>query len=211
MVAAGGGGSGGGSESGDGGHAGGLSGSPGLPSIHNSIPSLPGNQTFGCKLFEGSPGLSSNEPGGSGGSGYYGGCGGTTDDRIKQIWGSSGGAGGSSFISGHEGCIAMDERGNPLGTSIYPSKIYFTDTEMISGNEAMPSITSPVDKENNGHDGDGYARITFISSYFECTTICSYSIFYIMTLCFQFFLKNKRFYNTKYHQYFKNTLASYVD
>lgn len=68
-----------------------------------------------------------------GGSGYYGGGGGM---RAKT---DGGGGGGSSFISGHEGCDAIDEQSTEqniihTGQSIHYSGYYFTNTLMIDGN-----------------------------------------------------------------------------
>jgi hypothetical protein len=50
-----------------------------------------------------------------------------------------GGGGGSSFISGHEGCDAIDEQSTEqniihTGQSIHYSGYYFTNTLMIDGN-----------------------------------------------------------------------------
>lgn len=44
-----------------------------------------------------------------------------------------GAAGGSSFISGHKGCIAVDETGKTTNQSIHYSGKKFTDTVMIDG------------------------------------------------------------------------------
>ena len=65
------------------------------------------------------------EPSGAGGGGYYGGAGGSDGDHS-----CSAGSGGSSFISGHESCQAIDEEGNPKLTSIHYSGLYFTQTKM---------------------------------------------------------------------------------
>lgn len=67
-----------------------------------------------------------------GGSGYYGGAGGSRD----KVDGSGGG--GSSFISGHNGCDAIDEISTETlithtGQSIHYSGYSFTNTIMIDG------------------------------------------------------------------------------
>lgn len=96
----------------------------------------------------------------------------------------SSGAGGSSFISGHNGCNAIDF---DLSTSIsnivhtgnaifsYNSKQYkFENTTMIDGNgyawttqkgelQAMPNYDGGYYSSGVGNTGDGHARITFIS------------------------------------------------
>jgi len=95
--------------------------------------------------------------GSGGGGGYYGGgSGGYTHMSIDS------GAGGSSFISGHIGCDAIDIDGNHTGANVHYSNRIFTNTVMKAGNETMPN---PLDNTNNitGKDGDGFARITLIS------------------------------------------------
>ncbi len=113
---------------------------------------------------------------GGGGGGYYGGgAGGATGGGGF----GQGAGGGSSFISGHAGAIAINEDGTPKVTTYsqiedsyhYSGKI-FTDTVMIDGKgynwtTALGSLTSMPKPEGGtydegaGHDGDGYARITY--------------------------------------------------
>ena len=109
--------------------------------------------------------------GSGGGSGYYGGgAGGAHPQR-----GGAGG-GGSSFISGHNGCDAIAEEStenNIIHTndSEHYSHYKFTNTVMIDGagcrwttintNECNGQI-QPDGTTATGHIGDGYARITFI-------------------------------------------------
>ena len=95
------------------------------------------------------------------GGGYYGGGG--------SIW-HSGGGGGSSFISGHDGCIAIDEQGTPTEDSIHYSGITFTDTVMIDGNGyewttqkgSYIKMEDPYGNYVDGKTGNGYARITLL-------------------------------------------------
>ena len=96
--------------------------------------------------------------GGGGGSGYYGGANG---------YGRTG-AGGSSYISGYEGCIAIKSATDrtPKATTYskiedsyhYSGKI-FTQGIMIAGNQEMPQ---PNDDNSVGHSGNGYARISYV-------------------------------------------------
>ena len=102
------------------------------------------------------------------GSGYYGG----------GSVGHGGAGGGSSFISGHNGCNAVKEESTEdnivhTGQSIHYSGYYFTDTFMIDGNGyqwtnqkegyiGMPSHSD--DSIITGNTGNGYARITLISA-----------------------------------------------
>ena len=96
--------------------------------------------------------------GGSGGGGYYGGSG--------ARWHAGGGS-GSSFISGYEGCNAISEESTAdniihTGQSIHYSGLSFTDSEMIAGNSEMP--THDESGVMTGNDGNGYAKISMISS-----------------------------------------------
>ena len=91
--------------------------------------------------------------GGGGGGGWYGGA----------IGHGQGGSGGSSFISGHTGCNAINpSNGNHLGTSttmtINNVNYRFTNTVMKAGNETMPS---PTEGTETGHRGNGYCKITW--------------------------------------------------
>ena len=114
-----------------------------------------------------------------GGAGYYGGAGGS-----NVINGSLPSAGGSSFISGHTGCVALksSESNDPLancssGTSditcsYHYSGFKFTDTVMIDGTgcswtnektnqcDGMPSHDGT--EKIIGNTGNGYAKITLI-------------------------------------------------
>ena len=75
--------------------------------------------------------LSVEDWGGSGGGGYYGG---------SSYPLSFGGSGGSSFISGHEGCNAVNksEGIEHTNTPFHYSGFVFSDTQMIGGNQSMP-------------------------------------------------------------------------
>ena len=100
-----------------------------------------------------------------GGGGYYGGGAGA--------WGAA--SGGSSFISGHNGCDAIDELSSSssikhTGQSIHYSGLKFTNTIMIDGagydwTTARGSYVGqpqPNGTTSTGHSGNGYARITLI-------------------------------------------------
>ena len=101
-----------------------------------------------------------------GGGGYYGGN--------AANW--TGGAGGSSFISGHNGCDAIKKESTEdniihTGQSIHYSGLYFTNTVMIDGNgynwtsEKGDCIGMPSHDESTkmvGNLGNGYAKITLL-------------------------------------------------
>ncbi|MDE5639809.1 MAG: fimbrillin family protein, partial [Odoribacter sp.] len=69
------------------------------------------------------------EGNGGGGGGYYGGRAYTGQGTNTD----AGGSGGSSFISGHNGCNAINSAGSHTGQSIHYSGLYFSNTVMIDG------------------------------------------------------------------------------
>lgn len=105
--------------------------------------------------------------GGGGGGGYWGG----------SMGHGHAGSGGSSYISGHEGCIALNsaESLDPkpdcdsfpytVSCSIHYSGKQFTNTEIFSGDEFMP--TQDGEYIMIGNEGDGFARITFMGPFTE--------------------------------------------
>lgn len=106
-----------------------------------------------------------------GGGGYYGGGSG-----LSTFANVSSGAGGSSFISGHNGCDAIKKESTEdniihTGGSIHYSGLYFTNTVMIDGNgynwttEKGDYLKMPSHIDNTemtGNHGNGFARITMI-------------------------------------------------
>ena len=140
-------------------------------SCQNNSPVTSG--TFGYAI----PKLDSNDIGGFGGGGYY--AGGTMDY-------TGAGGGGSSFISGHEGCDAIHEDSKDFNNiihtkqSIHYSKFEFYNTNMIDGNKTMPHFNQ---KECIGNNDLGAIRITFFD---YCTYYCSrkesYSIYLIIII-----------------------------
>ena len=103
---------------------------------------------------------------GGGGGGYWGGnyC-----DRGLN----SGGSGGTSYISGHTGCVAVasanssspkngcEDNTTNNACSIHYSRKKFTNTVMKAGNEEMP--THDGTSTMTGNTGDGYATITLVN------------------------------------------------
>ena len=95
-----------------------------------------------------------------GGAGYYGG----------SIGRHAPAGGGSSYISGYVGCVAITseeditpKEGCTDGTddvtcSYHYSGLKFTDSEMKAGNEEMPNYSGT--KTMVGNEGNGYAKIT---------------------------------------------------
>lgn len=169
MVAAGGAGASNWTNAAIGGYGGALTGGAGILNSGSASHTLAtgGTQTSGGKGGSTSPnngdagkfGIGGNSQAGhgsGGGGGYYGGGGGGYVDS-----GVSSGAGGSSFISGHTGCNAIDKSGNHTATPVHYSGKKFTSTSMIAGNGSMPN---PRGSGNiTGNTGNGYAKITLVS------------------------------------------------
>ena len=94
--------------------------------------------TFGKGGGNGKTSSITQDGNGAGGGGYFGGGAG----KQHNVYG---GGGGSSFISGHEGCYAIDPASsNPddmimKNDSIHYTGLSFYKTEMIDGNSTMPS------------------------------------------------------------------------
>ena len=138
--------------------AGGAGG--GLKGLTNRTRSKPGTQTSGYKFGIGQNGYgvgSSNGVAGSGG-GYYGG---TTSDYADNC---EAGAGGSSFVSGYDGCEAILEESTEnniihSGQKIHYSKKEFQNIKFLNGNEQ---------KNNNI---DGYASIIYLSNNYKLALI----------------------------------------
>lgn len=115
----------------------------------------------------------------SGGGGWYGGGHGR---HAGGTW--PGGGGGSSYISGHAGCLAVsssdsvgliqgcDETSNSLRCSISYTGYYFTNTIMIDGRgykwttEKGTEVVGMPNHNNTatmtGNSGNGYAKITYL-------------------------------------------------
>ena len=102
---------------------------------------------------------------GTGGGGYYGG--GASYEVLNEV-GLSSGAGGSSFISGYDGCDAISENSTEsniihTGQSIHYSGIYFENPEMIAGNSNVPTYDG--NDTMVGNSGNGHAKITYVGQY----------------------------------------------
>ena len=133
----------------------------------------------------GNGGHSCGGGGAGGGAGYYGGGG--TGRTAKSA------GGGSSFISGHQGCLAIAEGSTSEPRALktgctssststecatHYSGLYFTSTNMIDGkghtwttqdngtdsNNLMPNPESGYYTEGLGRAGDGYLRITYLGN-----------------------------------------------
>ena len=96
---------------------------------------------------------------GGGGGGYYGGGSGQSEKGYS-------GSGGSSFISGLEGCVAVkdDESDPPTPSenSIHYSGITFYNAIMINGNSTIPSYHNTSSIFSKGNEDSGFMRIRLI-------------------------------------------------
>ena len=132
--------------------------------------SSPGTQTTGYKFGQGQSGGHNykNWASAGGGSGYYGATADqtTTSNSIVNAVCESASAGGSSFVSGLSGCIAIQEsstesnikQSNAADQSVHYSGLKFDNAKTIAGDSSMPN---PEGSGNiTGRSGNGYARIT---------------------------------------------------
>ncbi|EAX95586.1 hypothetical protein TVAG_370900 [Trichomonas vaginalis G3] len=122
-------------------------------------------------------GNSQYDSGPSGGGGYYGGGG--------IPWAGSA-SGGSSFISGYQGCDAIFENSTEdqilhSGKPLHYSGKFFVDAVMIDGQSKIPS--PDLKSFEIGHTGNGYALITNLASHVVCSCqISSYQMnFFLIT------------------------------
>ena len=162
-----------------GGRAGGLSSYLNNGNCTNNGPAI-ATQTSGYAFGVGGPGLGSQSWTSSGG-GWYGGISATNTNCTP----CDRNAGGSSYISGHTGSVAVastssssPKSGCTTGTtnnacSISPYGYTFTNTVMIDGNgykwtntkgslQAMPKPAGGTYASGTGHSGNGYAKITWL-------------------------------------------------
>ena len=134
--------------------------------------------SFGT-LGKGGRGISTD--GGSGGGGGFFGGGGSNV--------CSGGGGGSSYISGHNGCIAVNSNGTTIDTSVITTNqshsftgYIFENTKIIDGlgyswtDVKKDLINQPTQNNLNtqkGNYGNGFARITSLRELYSDNTLKS--------------------------------------
>ena len=141
------------------GHGGGLKGEDGQcldPSINPSMCNYQDGLSSGGTQTNGGIGGGYNENATNGGFGYGG------DGTCSAAYGGPGGgagyyggggmcdccsaSGGSSFISGHQGCISITSESDltPSNSSIHYSGIYFNNTKMINGKDPINECLSKI-------------------------------------------------------------------
>ena len=142
-------------------------------------PTTPGSQTAAGVSYgndaakNGSFGKGGNGEnyGGGGSGGYWGGAAG------KNSGTGNGGSSGSSYISGHLGCVAITSRNTitpkegcangttDISCSIHYSGNAFVSTQMLSGRDEMPTYNGL--SVMKGNLGNGYAKIAFVGRTLE--------------------------------------------
>ena len=139
-----------------------------------------GAQSPGDDVKNGALGLGGDfqvSMGGGGGGGYFGGQGGY---EAYHRYGA--GAGGSSFISGHQGCYAFPSENSETtsqSTNVHFSGLFFVNTVMKGGDEPMPA---PNGGTENGHSGNGVIRITVLSITMRTCRFLSHHLSFSMFL-----------------------------
>jgi len=159
-----------------GGDAGGLKGYPGLTAEHGGSTRIAGShnatggtQTGGGTGWRYNATLDNSENGsfgwggtgnfGGGGGGYYGGGSG---GNIGSLVGS--GAGGSSYVSGHGGCSTLTYSGKTYtftSPEIWDGLGYKWNNSAATSTRGFPNTAGSGTE--NGHTGNGYAKITLIT------------------------------------------------
>ena len=91
--------------------------------------------------------------GGAGGGGWYGGCGSVPDGSGDD---DKSGGGGSGYVY-----TSKSAKNYPSGCRLNPS-YYLTDTQLIAGNQSLPS---PDGGNITGKQGNGLCRITVLECY----------------------------------------------
>lgn len=85
-------------------------------------------------------------------------------------WSVDSGAGGSSYISGYNGCIAIKSKDSSepktdtysnIEDSYHYSNLIFENAVILGGKETMPNYIEG-EETITGNSGNGYARITKI-------------------------------------------------
>ena len=98
---------------------------------------------------------------GGGGGGYYGGGSGGSNNSVI-----SSGGGGSSYVSGHGGCTSLSYGGNTYTFSspeIWDGLGYKWNNTTATATRGFP--TTSGSGTENGHSGNGYAKITMTTPY----------------------------------------------
>ena len=150
-----------------GGDAGGLTGYSGniagTSSTYTSISrSTGGTQSSGgySVYYYGGFGYGGSGYGGGGGGYYGGGSGGSGNSVISS------GGGGSSYVSGHGGCTSLSYGGTTYTFSspaIYDGLGYLWNNTTATATRGFP--TTSGSGTENGHSGNGYAKITMTTPY----------------------------------------------
>ena len=137
--------------------AGGAGG--GLEGLTNRKRSQPGTQISGYQFGIGQDGYGTGKSNGVAGSGggYYGG---TTSDYSDN---AEAGAGGSSYVSGYEGCNAISKDSTSENIIHTGQSIHYSNKKFING-IILDGKNSKLSSKNINN---GYARIAFLDNNYE--------------------------------------------
>ena len=137
--------------------AGGAGG--GLEGLTNRKRSQPGTQISGYQFGIGQDGYGTGKSNGVAGSGggYYGG---TTSDYSDN---AEAGAGGSSYVSGYEGCNAISKDSTSENIIHTGQSIHYSNKKFING-IILDGKNSKLSSKNTNN---GYARIAFLDNNYE--------------------------------------------
>ena len=145
----------------NGGGGGGIIGGNGSNGDEGGRQDRGGNGQPNGEIWLGGSSQNTKDNAAAGGGGYFGGGHGLPTNTP--------GGGGSSYISGHEGCKSFNIEGEIVVSSIHYSKLSFTDTYMFQG--GIEEI-SPYSGPEKGREGHGMARITIVKAFFNRKTQC---------------------------------------
>ena len=137
--------------------AGGAGG--GLEGLTNRKRSQPGTQTSGHQFGIGQDGEGTGQSNGVAGSGggYYGGTTSKYSDNAEA------GAGGSSYVSGYEGCNAISKDSTSENIIHTGQSIHYSNKKFINGIILDGKNSKLSSKKTN----NGYARIAFLDNNYE--------------------------------------------
>ena len=121
-----------------------------------------------------------NDYGGWGGGGYYGG----TSYQYAFA-----GSGGSSFISGYEGCDAVKNQSSieHTGQPNHYSGMIFTQSEMINGGSSLMLLPSEISRKGV-YTGSGAFRLTLLM--YKCKCTCKNSLSFTVSPFVLWFVSN---------------------
>ena len=144
-----------------------VGGNGGTLTSANGRYSLGVSQTSGYRFGKGEDGVYRrvNYDVAGGGSGYFGGFSTAKSSSYYSNWGQTG-TGGSSYVSGCDGCKSVDEESTSFNNlvitneNVHPSGYKFKNISMLQGSATQPNVSSGY---SVGHVGNGYGKIEILN------------------------------------------------